>query len=63
MAKAAILIDGGYFLKRLPIVRPDIDSADPEAVAGAVRSLIEFKFPTSPRVKFIVPVTVELVAM
>jgi len=40
MAKAAILIDGGYFLKRLPIVRPDIDSADPEAVAGAVRQLV-----------------------
>lgn len=31
MDKAAILIDGGYFLKRLPIVRPDIDSADPES--------------------------------
>ncbi len=28
-----------------------------------LRSLIEFKFPTSPRVKFIVPVTVELVAL
>lgn len=40
MAKAAILIDGGYFLKRLPIVRPDIDSADPEAVAGSVRQLV-----------------------
>ncbi len=31
--------------------------------ALVLRSLIEFKFPTSPRVKFIVPVTVELVAM
>ena len=28
-----------------------------------LRSLIEIMFPTSPRVKFIVPVTVELVAM
>ena len=29
----------------------------------ALRSLIEIKFPTSSRMKFIVPVTVELVAM
>ena len=40
MAKAAILIDGGYYLKRLPAVRPDVDSADPEAVAGSVRQLV-----------------------
>ena len=40
MAKSAILIDGGYFLKRLPVVRPDVDPTDPEAVAGAVRRLV-----------------------
>lgn len=31
MDNAALLIDGGYFLKRRPIVRPDIDSAVPES--------------------------------
>ena len=36
MTKAAILIDGGYFLKRLPTVQPDIDSGNPEDVAEAV---------------------------
>ena len=40
MAKSAILIDGGYFLKRLPNVRPDVDSTDPVAVAGSVRQLV-----------------------
>jgi hypothetical protein len=36
MAKVAILIDGGFFLKRLPSVRRDIDSTDPDAVAKAM---------------------------
>ena len=40
MAKAAILIDGGYYLKRLLTVRPDVDSTDPEAVAGSVKRLV-----------------------
>ena len=40
MTKAAILIDGGYFLKRLPVVRPDIDSHDAPSVARAVRKLV-----------------------
>ena len=40
MAKVAILIDGGYFLKRLPSVRRDIDASDPRKVAGAVRQLV-----------------------
>lgn len=40
MAKAAILVDGGYFLKRLPSVRPDVDNADVEAVAGSIDQLI-----------------------
>ena len=40
MAKAAILIDGGYYLKRLPAVRRDVDPTDPEAVGASVRQLI-----------------------
>ena len=40
MTKAAILIDGGYFLKRLPVVRRDVDSTSAEAAAGAVEQLI-----------------------
>ena len=40
MSKSAILIDGGYFLKRLPVVRPDVTPTDPEAVAGSVRQLV-----------------------
>lgn len=40
MVKAAILIDGGYFLKRLPVVRPDISASDPVAVTRAVRQLV-----------------------
>ena len=38
--KAAILIDGGYFLKRLPSVRRDIDTSDPQAVVKAIGQLI-----------------------
>ena len=45
-----------------PEVELTVASDQPQALL-ALRSLIEFKFPTSPRVKFIVPVTVELVAM
>ena len=40
MAKVAILIDGGYFLKRLPSVRPDINVSDPKEVAGSIRQLV-----------------------
>lgn len=40
MIKTAILIDGGYFLKRLPVVRRDIDTADPDAVAGSIDQLV-----------------------
>ncbi len=36
----AILIDGGFFLKRLPAVRPGIDMADPGAVATAISRLV-----------------------
>ena len=40
MTKAAILIDGGYFLKRLPHVRPDIDASNPDAVVRALGQLV-----------------------
>ncbi len=40
MIKAAILIDGGYFLKRLPPVRPDVDASDAAAVARSVEQLV-----------------------
>ena len=40
MTKAAILIDGGYLLKRLPSVRDDIDVSDPHAVVSAIDQLI-----------------------
>ena len=40
MAKAAILIDGGYFLKRLPSARPDIDDSNPDDVVKAIRQLV-----------------------
>ena len=39
MMKTAILIDGGYFLRRLPVVRPDVDADDPEVVAQSVIQL------------------------
>lgn len=40
MIKTAILIDGGYFLRRLPVVRPDVDANDPKAVAQSVTQLV-----------------------
>lgn len=40
MTKTAILIDGGYFLKRLPVVRPDVDATDADAVARSVNQLV-----------------------
>ena len=41
MTKVAILIDGGYFLKRLPAVRKDIDATDAQSVTKSVRQLIQ----------------------
>lgn len=41
MSKAAILVDGGYFLKRLPAVRPDVDLTSATAVADAVGQLVQ----------------------
>jgi hypothetical protein len=40
MTKAAILIDGAFFLKRLPSVRQDLDLHEPEAVAKAIGQLV-----------------------
>jgi uncharacterized LabA/DUF88 family protein len=40
MIKAAILIDGGFFLKRLRSVRQDIDPTEPDAVAKAIGQLV-----------------------
>ena len=40
MANAAILIDGGYLLKRLPAVRPDVDVSDADAVVQSVNQLV-----------------------
>ena len=39
--KVAVLIDGGFFLKRLPSVASDVDPADAEAVAKSIRLLVE----------------------
>ncbi|WP_200833975.1 NYN domain-containing protein [Tabrizicola flagellatus] len=39
--KAAILIDGGYFLKRLGSVRRDIDMLDAKAVDTAIGQLVD----------------------
>lgn len=36
MIKAAILVDGGYFLKKLPSVRKDIDPTDPNDFEDAM---------------------------
>lgn len=40
MNKVAILIDGGYFLKRLPTVFTRANPRDPDSVAWALRRLI-----------------------
>lgn len=40
MRKVAILIDGGYFLKRLPTVFPRANASDPDSVAWAIRRMI-----------------------
>lgn len=40
MMKIAILIDGGYLLKRLPTVRSEIDQGDAQAVCSAIWQLV-----------------------
>ena len=39
-SEVAILIDGGYFLKRLPRVRQDINGRDPADVVKAIEQLV-----------------------
>ena len=38
--KVAILLDGGYYLNRLPFLRNDIDISNPKQVAGSIGQLI-----------------------
>jgi len=45
MIKVAILIFGGYYLKRLPAVRPDVDATDPEEVVKSVWQLVRDIWP------------------
>ena len=61
VAKCAILIDGGYYLKRLPVVRPDVDATDPEAVGRSIWQLVRrhldqlnkvYEFPNSARLLY-----------
>lgn len=40
MNQVAILIDGGYFIKRLPALRPEVDMRDPAAVCTTIKRLI-----------------------
>ncbi|MFT3974644.1 MAG: NYN domain-containing protein [Amaricoccus sp.] len=40
MNQVAILIDGGYFIKRLPTLRPAIDMRDPTAVCTSIKRLV-----------------------
>ena len=40
MYRVAVLIDGGFFLKRVRTVYPDIDGHDPEVVVQRIRALI-----------------------
>ena len=40
MRRVAILIDGGFFLKRLPSVRPDVNRTDPVQVDRSIGQLI-----------------------
>ena len=40
MTKAAILIDGGYFLKRLPYLNLNVDPKDASSVAKSIKQLV-----------------------
>ena len=40
MPRVAILIDGGYFLKRIPTVRPQVNATDPADVVKSVNQLV-----------------------
>jgi len=40
VSQVAVLIDGGYFVKRLPSIRPTVDMTDPVAVCNSIKRLI-----------------------
>ena len=40
MARVAILIDGGYLIKRLPVLRPEFDINNPAETASAINQLV-----------------------
>ena len=40
-ARVAILLDGGFYLKRLPSIRKDIDDTNPQDVAVSIGQLID----------------------
>ena len=40
MPRVAILIDGAFFLKRLPVLRPELDGRDPTDTAKAIEKLV-----------------------
>ncbi|WP_412507549.1 NYN domain-containing protein [Roseovarius sp. SYSU LYC5161] len=40
MSRVAILVDGGYFMRRLPAVQPRIDTGDPTTASTAVKRLV-----------------------
>ena len=39
--KVAILLDGGFYLKRLASVRRDLDVSDPQAVVDSIQQLVD----------------------
>ncbi len=40
MTRVAILIDGGYLIKRLPVLRPEFDINNPAETASAINQLV-----------------------
>lgn len=41
LPKVAVLLDGGFYLKRLPFIRKDIDTTNPQDVAISIGQLID----------------------
>ena len=39
--KVAVLLDGGFYLKRLPFIRRDIDATNAQDVAASIGQLID----------------------
>ena len=40
MTRVAILIDGGYLIKRLPVLRPELDINNPSEAVNAINQLV-----------------------